>query len=481
MTGPSLSTMAGVPAEMAKTPPFSDAAEVAVLASMLRDPSKIAQAQAVLTAEDFYLRNTAALYRAMCQIYDNVGNVDEASLLVLLAEDGPTRDEPRETWLRLLTSASSGWAFDQHLALIKEKSKLRALLRETEAIERAVYGGGESRAIIDGIRNRCDHIDTSAADGVESVADMLTDAFAKIESPVALKGIKTGFTQIDGQIGGMRRGQLLIVGGRTSMGKSALVQNISQQVAKAGSVVCFISCEMTEEEIVVRALGSLAQVDTRRLEGGGMLTSAERKRLDGARKELTRAPFYLRAIPSASPEDIRASARDLKRRKGLDLLVVDHLHKMSPPARLRRNANETEVYTAISGDMKALALALDVPILLACQLNREAAKANKREDNDTDKSKRPVVYKPSLTDLRSSGAIEQDADVVMLVHRDYYYTKDSQDKPGADVIIAKNRGGETGSVKMGWVGEWQTFADSTVDLYPDPEAPTPTPPTEARA
>jgi replicative DNA helicase len=458
---------AGIPTPV-REPPWSDVAEASVLASLLSSPHLIAEAQAVLTAEDFYLRKNANVFRLMCESYANVGNVDETTLLALLSEDPDTKDEPRETWLRMLATigGGSGWALGQHLELVKEKSRLRALLRSAETIQRHVLAGLDSRTVIDTQRSGFDAIDKDAANPVESVADMLADAFAKIDSPVAQRGIPTGLHQIDWLIGGMKPGQLIVVGGRPSMGKSALVQNIAHRVATKGANVCFLSCEMTEPEIVVRAIGFYSGLNTNRLEGGGMFAEGERAMLDEAKRELRAHPLYLRAIPAASPEDVRAAARAMQQKHGLDLIVIDHLHKMSPPARLRRNANETELYTAISGDVKALALSLGVPVILACQLNREAAKINRqngkhRNTEEEHAQAESEVHPPTLTDLRSSGAIEQDADVVMLVHRPGYYTGDRRSRT-AYAIVAKNRGGETGTANLLWDGPCQRFTDVDV-------------------
>jgi replicative DNA helicase len=445
-----------------RTPPHSEEAERALLAAILGSPSIIDAVRQVVVAEDFYILKHARVFDACCTVSDNAGAPDAVAVLTMLAEWGDLVPFGGSDYLRdLAATYTDATNATSYAATIRDHAKRRAIIAAAVDASRAAYDGAAPGDIIESTRGALTSMERKGAPKADTVASLLQSAFEDIDSPVARTGIPTGYQQIDSLMGGMEAGQMIVVGGRTSMGKTALALNIAARVAMVGTPVGYVTMEMSKSQLIRRILASEAKVNPKRLRGGRFVTDEERARLETTRHRLKSMPLIIDDVSSPSPEQLRSRARTMLERHRIGLLVVDHLHLMRAPERDKTIRSSTDRMTAISGSIKALAKDLGIPVVALAQLNREAAKANR--EVTTKKRKRwnedgPDIARPTLTDLRDSGALEQDADVVALVHREGYYTKDPSDHR-AEVIIAKNRDGETGVACLGWEDGYQRFVD----------------------
>ena len=270
----------------------------------------------------------------------------------------------------------------------------------------------------------------------------------------AIGGVPTGFIDLDNLLTGLHPGELVVVGARPSMGKTSFAMNIASHASlKRGKSVAVFTLEMPREQIAMRMLCSDAQVDMQRVRKG-TLTDKDWSSLANSVQSMADAPMYIDDIAGITPSQLRSRCRRLKMDKGLDLVVVDYLGLMKADGRVE--SRQLEV-SEISRQLKAIALDMKIPIIACAQLSR----ANKDR----------VDKRPVLSDLRDSGSIEQDADVVMFLHREEYYNKDTEDKNIGEVIISKQRSGPLGTVKLAWLSEYTTFANLARDNGPSGDAP----------
>lgn len=446
----------------AQAPPSDIDAESALLAAMLKDPTQMDRVTS-LRPDDFYVARHRALFDLMRRHHEDHGTIDVVTLRAAMPA-GLLRDLDDGAYLdTLLGSTANPGQARRYAEIVTERAKQRAMLTLAYDLDRAAREHQDPRVILEMARERLAGVERQGGKDPVTVESLLEDAFAEIASSTRNDGISTGFTALDGILGGFEAGQMIVLGGRPSMGKSALALNIALRVAGSGIPVGYLSYEMTRVQLVRRALACYAGLATNRLKGGALLDEAEIDRLNEARTILKHSPLVLDDTEGCSPEAMRARCRRLVQKHGAGLLVVDHLHLMRPPERDRTIRSATDSMTLISHAVKAMAVELGVPVLALAQLNREAAKANR--EVSTKRRKKwdedgPDIARPTLTDLRDSGALEQDADVVALIHRDGYYTK-VQDTV-ANVIVAKNRDGETGTISLGWSGACQRFDNLSV-------------------
>jgi len=454
--------MSAAPAIVSHEPPPNDTdAEVALLGAVLLDPVQMDRLVGLVRPEDFYVGRHRALFDLMLRQHADAGTVDVVTLKAAMSPDLLASMDGGAYFGTILTSVATGSNAKSYANLIVERAKQRALLSAAYEIQRAAKEHQDPRAILEMARGLLSNAERTEGRGPVTVESLLEDAFAEIGSSVTNLGIGSGYPALDSLIGGMEPGQMIVLGGRPSMGKSALGLNIALRVASQSVPVGYLSYEMTRHQLVRRAIACHSGVSTRRLKGGALLTESEIDRLNQAAAILRASPLIVDDTEGCTPEVMRARCRVLVQKFGAKVLVVDHLHLMRPPERDRTVRSATDSMTLISHATKAMAVELQVPVIALAQLNREAAKANrevggKRRRHDEDDG--PAVSKPTLTDLRDSGALEQDADIVALIHRDGYYTKDPLDRT-AEVIVAKNRDGEVGTAKLGWVAECQRFVD----------------------
>lgn len=445
-----------------RTPPHSEPAERALLAAIMNNPTTIDAVRQVVASEDFYILKHARVFDACCTVADNAGAPDGVAVLTMLAEWGDLIPFGGSDYLRdLAASYTEAVNATNYAETIRDHSRRRAIIAAAVDASRAAYDGAAPNDIIESTRGALTTMERKSSPKADTVASLLQAAFEDIDSPVARTGLPTGYQQIDSLLGGLEAGQMIVIGGRTSMGKTALALNIAARVALFGTPVGYVTMEMSKGQLIRRILASEARVNPKRLRGGRFVTDEERARLETTRHKLKTMPLVIDDVSSPSPEQLRSRSRTMLERHGIGLLVVDHLHLMRAPERDKTIRSSTDRMTSISGSIKALAKDLSIPVLALAQLNREAAKANR--EVSTKKRKKwsedgPDVSRPTLTDLRDSGALEQDADVVALVHREGYYTKDPGDHR-AEIIIAKNRDGETGVANLSWSDGYQRFED----------------------
>ncbi len=434
----------------AVTPPNSVEAEQSVLGAMMQDANAVLQAVEALVAEDFYQPAHRAIYEAMVHLNRNHSPVDVVTVDTELTRRGTLEGVGGTEYLmRLMSFVPTTANVKAYITLVQEKSTLRKLIKASQEISQECYSqqnplqetlGHAEKAIFDIVMNR------SSGESLMHVKEVLYKTYANIEELAKLKGqvsgVPTGFTQLDGLLTGLHGGELIIVGARPSMGKTSFAMNIATHAALyAGKSVAVFSLEMPREQIALRMLCSDARVDMQKVRRG-MLASDDWMRLAKSIGPMSNAPIYIDDTAGITPTQLRSRCRRLMMDKGLDLIIVDYLGLMHADGKTENRQLEV---SEISRQLKAIALELKVPLIACAQLSR----ASTTRDNK----------RPALSDLRDSGSIEQDADVVMFIHREAYYNPETEDKNIGEIIVAKQRNGPLNTVKVAWLSEYTTYAD----------------------
>lgn len=444
----------------APVPPHSVEAEQAVLGGLMLDPAAWDSVGDVVTATDFYRADHRLIFEAMallvaggkpCDVVTVVGELERTTELEAaggLAYIGSlARDTP---------SAANVRAYAQ---IVRERAVLRQLVHAGTEIASSVFNneGQTARELVDRAEQRVFEIAESGfRGGSQTMAArvLLPPLIDRIDewnqNPDGMRGLPTGFIDFDRKTGGLRPGDLVIVAGRPSMGKTTLAVNMAENAAldvkTAASVVIF-SMEMPSEQLLMRMMSSLARVPLGSIRGGRM-SPDDWTRLTGATQQLGNARIFIDETPALTPTELRARARRLKREHGLDLVVVDYLQLMQVPGTQENRATEI---AEISRGLKALAKELAVPVIALSQLNRGV---EQRQD------RRPV-----MSDLRESGALEQDADMILMIYREEVYDKNTTKRGIAEVDLAKHRNGETGQIMLTFRGEFSRFENHMPDAY----------------
>ena len=432
---------------LGKVPPHSLEAEEALLGSALLSRDAVSRLMEEVRPADFYSPSNQTVYEAMKGLFDTGKPIDTVTVSELIFKDSKNSTSINASYIaRLVDNVPSSANFERYIEIVLEHSHRRKLLKASGRIELlAMAMDKEIHSVLDEAEQTIfTASDDAIGDGLVGVTDVLEGAIERIEEienrGTGLSGLPTYFTDLDNYLSGLQDGNLAVIASRPSMGKSSLALNIGTSVAKEGKVVAFFSLEMTKEELVQRVLFSEAKVtsgDARK----GQLGPEKWSRVVEAASKVNNLPLYFDDAPVITVTDIRAKSRRLKSAKNLDLIIVDYLQLMQSSSRDNRQQEIAE----ISRNLKNLARELKVPILALSQLNR-AAEA--REDK-----------RPRLGDLRESGAIEQDADIVMMLYRDDYYNPGT-DIPGvAEVNIVKNRSGMTGKVELFFSKEFTQFSN----------------------
>ena len=435
-----------------RLPPHNIEAERAVIGAVLLNPREVCDDVAlILRPNDFYLDQHRIIYEHLDKMYSSGQGVD----LLLLVENLKSTDNLEaaggEAYLAELSYSVHVIAHAKHYAtIVRDKAILRALINASAKILHDAYEPEHTpRELVSKAEESIFAInDERGGSQASKMHDVLVETFRILDARLdgATAGIPTGFADIDGMTGGLHGSELLIVAGRPSMGKTAFATNIADHVAvEQKKPTIIFSLEMARVELAQRMLCCHGRVDAHRLRAG-YLSTAENQALAKASGELSASPLYIDDSPSRTVTEIGAVARRLKRQEDLGLIVIDYLGLIEPdnPSDPRQ-----EQVAKIARRLKGLARELNVPVLCLAQLNR-AAEATK--DN-----------RPRLSHLRESGAIEQDADVVMFVHREeYYHKRETAEEMGivgqAEIMIAKQRNGPVGDVKLAWFGEYTLFA-----------------------
>jgi replicative DNA helicase len=438
---------------MSRERPANVDAEKAVLGSILLKPDVCDDVALVVRPDDFHDESHQILYRHLVDLHDGGKRIDATIVLERLRTKGDLERIGGAPAIADMLETVPHAAHATHYAqIVRDKSMLRSLIDASTDILRDAYDSAdEPRELLARAESRIfeilEHRSSAEAKPIDEVLeDVMVRMDARMKHEHALGGVETGFTQLDTLCGGLHNSELIILAARPSMGKTAFAMNIAEHVAiSARQPVLFVSLEMACLELADRLLCSAAQVNGHRLRNG-TISQEDRRRLVQKSAEISSAPLFIDDTPGRTLTEIAAVARRLKRRQGLALVVIDYLQLIEPDN--PRDPRQEQV-ARIARRLKMMSRELDIPVLCLAQLNRQAEVSR---DN-----------KPRLNHLRESGAIEQDADVVMFVHREEYYQTTDEDKERvkgqAEIIVAKQRNGPIGDVKLLWQHDYTRFVN----------------------
>jgi replicative DNA helicase len=445
-----------------RVPPHSVQAEQSVLGGLMLDNQSWDQVADRVVESDFYRREHQLLFRAIEVLADRQRPFDVITLSEELGRNGNLENAGGLAYLgRLAKDTPSAANIRAYADIVRERSVMRQLIRVgTEIADSGFHPEGrDSSELLDAAESQVFKIAEQGAKGkggFVGIKTLLTKAVDKIETLFAqdqpITGLSTGFADLDKMTSGLQPADLVIVAGRPSMGKTTFAMNVAENVALlSGKPVAVFSMEMPGESLAMRMMSSLGRINQTRVRTG-KLEDDEWPRLTSAVSMLAETKFYIDDTPALSPLEVRARARRLMREHGeLGLIMLDYLQLMQVPG---MSDNRTNEISTISRSLKALAKELNVPVIALSQLNRSLEQRT---------NKRPI-----MSDLRESGAIEQDADLVVFIYRDEVYHEDSPDKGIAEIIIGKQRNGPIGSVRLTFLGEYTKFENYAHDVYGDP-------------
>ena len=423
--------------------PFSLEAEQSVLGSILIDPECFNVIAGILKSEDFYIDSHVQIYLAMQDLYLQNRSIDVVTLIDTLVHRGVYDEKTSQSYIKLIADVVPSAAnVADYAQIVKDKSILRSLITASEEISESAYSAEDDVShILGNAEQRIFAIaEGNEQKGFTHIREVLVSTYEHLHllqtNRAETMGTPTGFGDLDKVLVGMGKSDLILIGARPGMGKTSFALNIATSVAReTKKAVCVFSLEMSAEQLVSRMLSSEAMVDSHNIRSGE-LTDDDWTKLAHASSQLSECDIFIDDTTGIGATAMKAK---LRRVKNLGLVVIDYLQLMQSD---RRIDNRVQEVADISRNLKILAKELQVPLICCAQLSRSP-------ESRTDKT-------PMLSDLRDSGAIEQDADVVMFLNRDYYQTDPSKQNV-AEVIIAKNRHGATGQVEMGWFGQYTKF------------------------
>ena len=426
--------------------PHSLEAEQSVLGSILIDSRCVADVIGVVSPEDFYLQQNREIYETIYTMFNYSQTIDPVTVLEKMRQLGYYTDASTDYIRQLMEITPTAANAVRYATIVRDKSMLRALGTAAGNISETVREQvGAPEEILENAEKQIYAVRKGErGDSLEHVGTILHKVFARLtelsESDSAIPGLSSGLVDLDAKINGLNKSDLLLVAARPAMGKTAFGLNIALNVAKkTNKTVAIFNLEMSREQLVMRLLAIEATVDGKKMATGKM-DEEEWTKLSMAASALSQTDIRIDDNPTVTVAQMNAKCRRLD---NLGLVLIDYLQLMSSGG--KPNENRVQEVSAISRSLKIMAKELNVPVICLSQLSRAV---ESRSD------KRPV-----LSDLRESGAIEQDADSVMFLYRDEYYNEKTEDKGVAECIVAKNRHGETGTVKMQWIPQYQTFAD----------------------
>ena len=435
--------------ELAKIPPHDIDAEQAVLGSMLTDKEAVNAAIESLKEDAFYRDDNRIIFQAIVNLYSKSEPID----IITLKDELESMDKFEQVggyeYLASLPDKVQTTAnVQKYIKIVEEKSILRNLIKTANEIIELGYDPTEDvEDIMDGAEKKIfDIMQSKNQKGYTPIKDVLVESFTKLEELYNRKqhitGVPTGFAELDYKTAGLHGSELILVAARPAMGKTAFALNLATNAALRGNApVAIFSLEMSKDQLVNRILCSEAMVDSNKVRTG-KLDEDDWVKLAGAIGPLSEAEMYIDDTPGISVMEIRTKCRKLKMEKNIGLVVIDYLQLVQGN---KRTASREQEISEISRSLKILAKEINVPVIALSQLSRAV---EQRPD-----------HRPMLSDLRESGAIEQDADIVMFLYRDDYYNKESEKKDIAEVIIAKQRGGQTGTVELLWMGNYTKFVN----------------------
>ena len=435
---------------MKRVMPNSLEAEQSVIGSMIMDREAIIAASEILLKEDFYHQQYGVLFEAMVELFNEGQPADLVTLQNRLKEkDVPPEVSSLEDVRDLVAAVPTSANVKYYAQIVKEKAVLRKLIKVTENIENECYLGKESLEVIleDTEKKVFELLQNRGGGDYVPIKQVVINTLEKIELASKTKGnvtgIATGFVDLDYKMAGLQPSDLILVAARPSMGKTAFVLNIAQYVAFHSNLTAAIfSLEMSKEQLVNRMFSLESRVDAQVLRSGNLADSDWEKLIEAA-GVIGASNLIIDDTPGISISELRSKCRKYKLEHDLKLVIIDYLQLMSGSGR-STDSRQQEI-SDISRSLKALARELNVPVIALSQLSRAV-------------EQRPA-HRPMLSDLRESGAIEQDADVVMFIYRDDYYNKDSENKNIAEIILAKQRNGPIGTVNLVWLPQYTKFAN----------------------
>jgi replicative DNA helicase len=427
--------------------PHSVEAEQAVLGAMLIDARCIPEALGFLRPDDFFIPQNKDIFESVYSMFALSQTIDPITVLGHMRTQGMFDEQSTRQYLMGLMQVTPTAAhMAEYARLVRDQALLRQVAEASAEISAmATDGQGEASTVLDAAEQRIYAIRQGRADqSLYKVGEVLPAVFERLDELARnrgqLPGLPTGLAEVDNYIGGLGRSNLILIASRPGMGKTSIALNIAlNAVRHSGKTAVFFSLEMSREQLVMRLLSAEAHIDSKKLLTGD-LSMDEWNRLIDASRSLTRLDLRFDDNSAINVAEMKAKCR---RVEDLGLIVIDYLQLMQGS---RRTDNRTQEVADISRNLKIMAKELDVPVLCLSQLSRAA-------ETRSEKNKRPM-----LSDLRESGAIEQDADVVMFLYRDEYYNEDTEDKNVAECIVAKNRHGQTGTVTLQWLAQYTSFS-----------------------
>ena len=438
-----------------KVPPQNIEVEQSILSAILIENNTLPEVLEVVSEKDFYREAHRKIFAAMVDLFERNEPADLITVTNILKEQGRLESVGGASYLAELVDTVPMATNAAHYAkIIREKATLRQLIERAASItNRCFEDRGDVEEVLDfAERSIFDISENKVRPAFHSLADILNDTYKAVEDAVGNKilvtGVPTGYHMLDEKTSGLQPGDLIVIAGRPSMGKTALALNVAQNASiQTGIPVGVFSLEMSKEQLSLRMLSSEARIDSSRMRGG-FLSESDLARINRAAGTLYDLPIYIDDSPAISALEIRAKARRMKMEKGLGLVIVDYLQLMKGRASAERRDLEI---SEISRSLKALAKEINIPVVALSQLNRKV------EDRS---NKRPV-----LSDLRESGAIEQDADVIVFIYRDEVYNKkEGEADRTAEINVAKQRNGPTGTVKLTFLDYCTRFEDMAPEV-----------------
>ena len=438
--------------------PHSVEAEQAVLGSILIDARCVPDVVEALRSEDFYVRQNREIYETICSMFNFSVTIDPVTVLDHMRQNGVYDEQSSRSYLlQLMEVTPTAANVMEYVAILRDKSLLRQVAEAAGEITALVQEGtGTAQEVLDTAEQRIYAIRQGrSAQGLEHISQVIFNVYARLSELAArdsaIPGLSTGLPDVDRAISGLNESDLILLAARPGMGKTSMALNILLHTGKfSGKSVVFFSLEMSREQLAMRLISSESFVDNKRLVTG-KLSEEDWTKIAAASAALNKTNILIDDNPSLSVSDMKAKCR---RVDNLGLVVIDYLQLMtSAGGSTRSSDNRQQIVSDISRALKIMAKELKVPVLCLSQLSRA---------NESRSDKRPM-----LSDLRESGAIEQDADIVLFLYREDYYNEDSEEHNQAECIIAKNRHGETGKVYLQWLPEYTTFSslDTRHDEY----------------
>ncbi|MCI6699494.1 replicative DNA helicase [Porcincola intestinalis] len=430
--------------------PHDQAAESSVIGSMMMDPEAISVAQKYLSPDDFYQKSFGLLFSAIVSL-DNEGQpVDSVTIQNRLREmDAPENIATDSYLAQLVTAVPTSTNIEYYAKIVADKSRLRTMIRTMESLTNSCYLNRESvQALMAETEEKMFRVlQTKESQDYVPIQDVVMEEISKISAAArqnsSVTGLSTGFADLDFKTSGFQPSDLILIAARPSMGKTAFALNIGDYMAiRQHKNVAIFSLEMSKGQLVRRLFAQEANIDAQKLRNGN-LASTEWDSLIAGADMIGKSGLIIDDTPGITVPEMRSKCRRYKLEQGLDIIIIDYLQLMSGSSKRSSDSRQQEI-SEISRSLKGLARELNVPVVALSQLSRAV---EQRPD-----------HRPVLSDLRESGAIEQDADVVMFLYREDYYKPDTERKGIADCIIAKQRNGPLGDVELAWLPEYTKFA-----------------------